>query len=252
METRVCTKCKQTKLLSDFSLSKVNCKVCRNADSRDRYARNKAEILAKRDPKKVHIANQEYYLVHREDILAQKREYNVHVKEARKIQRKAHYEANRERIIADISTYKKKNRPKVNARERKRRKNNPIYAIGETIRSVIKSSIKRNGGNKFRRSSLKYLSYTIEELCAHIEACFEPWMNWKNRGRYNSKMWKDNDSSTWTWQLDHIIPRSDLPYISMEEENFKKCWSLENLRPLSAKQNVIDGSARTRHKRGAK
>lgn len=28
----------------------------------------------------------------------------------------------------------------------------------------------------------------------------------------------------------------------MNEENFQKCWSLNNLRPLSAKKNIIDGS----------
>jgi len=27
----------------------------------------------------------------------------------------------------------------------------------------------------------------------------------------------------------------------MEDENFKKCWALENLCPLSAKQNLLDG-----------
>ena len=27
----------------------------------------------------------------------------------------------------------------------------------------------------------------------------------------------------------------------MEDDNFKKCWALENLRPLSAKQNIVDG-----------
>jgi hypothetical protein len=47
---------------------------------------------------------------------------------------------------------------------------------------------------------------------------------------------------------DHIIPQSKLQYTSMKDENFKKCWSLENLRPLSAKQNVIDGATRIRHK----
>jgi len=30
----------------------------------------------------------------------------------------------------------------------------------------------------------------------------------------------------------------------MEDENFKKCWALENLRPLSAKQNIIEGNRR--------
>lgn len=35
----------------------------------------------------------------------------------------------------------------------------------------------------------------------------------------------------------------------MEDENLKKAWALENLRPLSAKQNQIDGSRRTRHQK---
>lgn len=69
---------------------------------------------------------------------------------------------------------------------------------------------------------------------------FEPWMTWGNHGRY-SKLWNDNDSLTWTWQIDHIISQSKLPYTSMTDENFKKCWALENLRPLSAKQNIIKG-----------
>jgi hypothetical protein len=74
-------------------------------------------------------------------------------------------------------------------------------------------------------------------------------MNWDNQGVYNAKTWNDEDQSTWKWQIDHIIPQSDLPYYSMEDENFKKCWALENLRPLSAKQNVLDGTRRTRHKK---
>jgi hypothetical protein len=50
-----------------------------------------------------------------------------------------------------------------------------------------------------------------------------------------------------TWNLDHIVPRSDLPYASMTEDNFKKCWALSNMRPYSAKQNMIDGTTRARH-----
>ena len=65
-------------------------------------------------------------------------------------------------------------------------------------------------------------------------------MNWDNQGYYKLSEWNDNDSSTWKWQLDHIIPQSKLPYTSMEDENFKICWDLENLRPYSAKQNLIE------------
>jgi len=44
--------------------------------------------------------------------------------------------------------------------------------------------------------------------------------------------------------IDHIIPQSMLQYSSMEEDNFKKCWALENLRPYSSKQNNKDGNRR--------
>ena len=72
-------------------------------------------------------------------------------------------------------------------------------------------------------------------------------MNWNNRGIYKVNTWQDNDVSTWKWNIDHIIPQSCLPYTSMEDDNFKKCWALENLRPYSAKLNVLDGVLRARH-----
>lgn len=59
-------------------------------------------------------------------------------------------------------------------------------------------------------------------------------MTWKNWGIYNSE--------TWIWQIDHIIPQSKLPYVSMGNENFIKCWALDNLRPYSAKQNIYDNA----------
>ena len=65
-------------------------------------------------------------------------------------------------------------------------------------------------------------------------------MNWQNWGRYNRKTWDDNDKSTWTWNIDHIIPKSNFYYTSMGDENFKKCWALENLRPYPSKLNIIE------------
>lgn len=72
-----------------------------------------------------------------------------------------------------------------------------------------------------------------------MESQFEQWMTWDNWGNYNSEQWDDRDISTWTWHIDHIIPQSKLLYDSMDHSNFKKCWSLDNLRPLSAKANLI-------------
>lgn len=88
----------------------------------------------------------------------------------------------------------------------------------------------------------KNIGYTLSELKSHLESKFEFWMNWNNLGVYNPKTWNDQDPKTWVWQLDHIIPQSKLLYSSMNDDNFKKCWALENLQPLSAKSNFLKGN----------
>jgi hypothetical protein len=128
-----------------------------------------------------------------------------------------------------------------------KRKNNVNIRLRDTIAVSIWRSININNGNKQFKSVLKYLPYTINELKIHLEKQFEPWMNWNNQGIYNKNMWNNNDQSTWTWQIDHIIPHSTFKYTSMEDESFKKCWALDNLRPYSSKQNLLDGVTKLRH-----
>ena len=36
--------------------------------------------------------------------------------------------------------------------------------------------------------------------------------------------------------------------IAKEHESFQKCWTLENLRLLSSRQNYLDGNSKVRHK----
>ena len=72
---------------------------------------------------------------------------------------------------------------------------------------------------KNNKSILKYLPYSMQELKQHLERLFEPWMSWKNHGRYNAETWDDNNSLTWTWQLDHIIPHSKFIYHKAMQEN---------------------------------
>jgi len=130
-------------------------------------------------------------------------------------------------------------------------KSNPHYIINRKIRSLIRYSLYRNKLTKINKT-FDMLPYTVEILKEHIENKFEYWMIWDNSGIYDPKTWDDNDTATWKWQLDHIIPQSDLPYTSVSDDNFKKCWDLSNLRPLSAKQNILDGTRKSRHtdKRG--
>jgi len=74
-------------------------------------------------------------------------------------------------------------------------------------------------------------------------------MTWENHGKYDPKTWDNNNSKTWTWQIDHIVPHSTFKYSSMEDQAFKECWSLDNLRPYSSKQNQLDGVSKIRHRK---
>ena len=108
--------------------------------------------------------------------------------------------------------------------------------VGALLRNSVKFDIKAGNG------IFDILGYTSRDFINHIEGQFESWMNWGNWGVYRPDSWNDNDSGTWTWQIDHIIPQSKLPFDSVEHSNFKKCWGLENLRPLSSKENVLKGN----------
>ena len=73
--------------------------------------------------------------------------------------------------------------------------------------------------------------------------------DWKNSG--NDAILGDEITGTEKWNIDHIKPQSDFVFTSFEDIEVIKCWGLDNLRPLSAKQNVIDGARRIRHKKNA-
>lgn len=184
----------------------------------------------------------------------------------RKAQRKAFYDSNKYRIIENQKEFYQKNKDDIKLQKKEYYKDNKViilqnhkeyeahrlqeditYKLRKDASSLIRQSLKRQNSNKSGKSILQYLFYSIEELKNHLESLFEPWMNWNNWGAYNKDLWNDNDSNTWKWSIDHIIPQSDLPYISMDDENFRKCWALENLRPLNSKQNLIEGTSRTRH-----
>jgi plasmid maintenance system antidote protein VapI len=118
------------------------------------------------------------------------------------------------------------------------------------LRKVVSKAIHRGlrDATSIRNHSINdYLPYTMHELKDHLEKQFEPWMTWDNWGHYRKNTWDDNDPATWKWHIDHIVPHSEFIYASMADEAFQKCWALENLRPLNAKQNISEGARQVRH-----
>lgn len=191
-----------------------------------------------------------YYYSHKIERAEYQKEYISKNKEVVKIKKKE-YDKNRYLLIKESKIiqskyYAKNNRSLINANKKSRRKLDPAYRLRHYISGRIRKILKQSGFKK-NDSCIKYLDYSFQQLREHIEKQFELWMTWDNHGNYNPITWDDNNFNTWTWQIDHIIPQSNLLYTSMQDDNFKKCWALSNLRPLSAKINNLDGTSRKRH-----
>ena len=217
-----------------------NCKLCISLYGKSYYQDNKPEILKNTST---------YRENNKLSILFKAKVYRENNKDSLANKYRLYYKANKEFLKVYISNYRLINKDSLRIKRRLYRNklySNASFRLKKNISRIISFRLK---SSKCNESTSKYFEYSFSELKLHLESLFEPWMSWKNYGLYNSKTWDDNNSSTWSWQLDHITPQSDLPYTSMVDINFKKCWSLDNLRPYSAKQNVLDGANRTRHKK---
>lgn len=134
----------------------------------------------------------------------------------------------REDNVEHIKEWKDKTRERRNAYQReyrkRRKEQDPAYKLRANMGSSICMALKRWNGSKGDTSYLEHLPYTMKELVEHLESQFDDTMTWENYGSY--------------WHIDHVYPQSLLPYETMEEENFQRCWALENLQPLEAIENM--------------
>ena len=84
-------------------------------------------------------------------------------------------------------------------------------------------------GNSKKMTTFKILGYTKDELMKHLENIFTPEMNWDNYGKF--------------WQIDHIRPLSSFNFKTksggIDYKMIKVANSLENLQPLTVKENLI-------------
>lgn len=104
----------------------------------------------------------------------------------------------------------------------------PKNRIRNNISGRIREAIKEKGKTKNGGATFKALGYSPEQLAEHLEKQFDANMSWDNYGTY--------------WHIDHIVPHSHFNYDSLEHPEFKKCWALDNLRPLEAIENIRKGN----------
>lgn len=106
--------------------------------------------------------------------------------------------------------------------EKNRKHNDPIYKLTANFRTAIYTVLKESNIIKTNHY-FDMLGYSEEDLKKHLENLFTNGMTWENYGK---------------WHVDHIKPISSFVFESVDDAEFKKCWSLNNLQPLWGTENL--------------
>jgi hypothetical protein len=111
---------------------------------------------------------------------------------------------------------KKRSESRVN-----RRKTSPSNRIRESMAARMWAALKgRSDGRLFSR-----LGYSLEDLMVHLEGKFQAGMSWENYG---------------CWHVDHKKPC--VLFDLTDSSQFAQCWTLQNLQPLWARDNIQKGA----------
>ena len=175
-----------------------NCRQCARDTVRQKYT-DKPDFYREKSKR--------FYYNHKDSCLKKSRQYNdSHPEKIKEISHR--YRHNNKEQLKEI-------RYKSNQKHRMISKNR----INDNMRSGIWRSIQDKNGQSWKN----FVSYSLQTLCNHLESHFDERMNWDNQGSY--------------WHIDHIIPLSFFEFESHKDLEFKLAWHLNNLRPLSARDN---------------
>ena len=200
-----CSKCGIEKQTKDFAKSKKYLKnYCKACDSKraSEYERNNREKAA--------ISDKIYYDANINKIRKRSKDYSI---------------KNRESISANKKIYFQSSKEKIYDSRRKKIASDIKYKLNHSIRKRMCFSLR---GAKAGQRWEDLVGYSVDKLKKHLENQFSQGMNWSNYGKYG-------------WHIDHKIPIRAFNFKSPEDEDFKRCWALENLRPLWAKENLSKG-----------
>jgi hypothetical protein len=104
------------------------------------------------------------------------------------------------------------------------KRRSPLHVkLRHSISSLVNKRLRKRGASKYGQSFFAAIGYPFEILVKHLESKFLPGMTWNNYGE---------------WHVDHIRADSWFNYDNMNCDTFKECWSLDNLQPLWAKDNL--------------
>lgn len=195
----ICPKCGGDKNINGFSNKKKTCKKCISEYNKQ---------YGKENPRKEKKAecNKKYREENKQKIKESKSKYNVKYN----------------------PMYYQKNKDKINARRRiytkKRRENDPVFKLRQTLRNRICDAVKR-ANTKKANHTMELIGCCPKFIKAWLEHQFELGMTFENHGSL--------------WHIDHVKPCASFNLLDEEEQ--KICFNWKNLRPLIGDENLSKG-----------
>ena len=119
--------------------------------------------------------------------------------------------------------YNKKILKYYNKYQSERLKTDIKFRLNRNVSRLIRKALK---GNKAGRKWGSLVGYTLNDLIDRLKNTMPAGYTWQDflQGKLH---------------IDHIIPISAFNFNCPDHIDFKRCWSLENLRLLPAKENMI-------------
>ncbi len=235
MTKKTCRTCVKIKSYSGFHVDSkrvdgraMECKECTKIRSATYYKNNRDEINKRAaiwriaNPERNRKLQQAWYENNKEKHTKTTKKWRKENREKVNGYDKKWRDKNPEKRAKAVQNWAKKNKEKVLECGRKsnaKRRSTPMGALNSQISTAICRSLK---GNKDGRRWESIVGYSLQQLKLHLEKQFLSGMSWDNRS---------------LWHIDHRIPKRAFNFEKPEDEDFKRCWALENLQPLWAEDN---------------
>jgi len=154
------------------------------------------------------------------------KKYREKNKEKLSKKHKLWYENNKDKWDVYIREYRENNIDKIRQikrdYERNRKARDPLYKLISNFRTAIYQVLKESNVEK-NGHYFDILGYTPEELIVHLENQFTEGMTWENYGEFH---------------VDHKLPISSFNIKEIGDEEFMRCWCLDNLQPMWGEENI--------------
>lgn len=189
--------------------------------------RDKVKKWITENPEKKKLMDKKYRENNKEQVSENRKKYANENKESIADYKKEWVKKNEIRLKEKRKKYYNDNRELINQKMLNRTKSTPVLYLKSKLRKNLLKAFRSRGFEK-KNSTTDILGCSFEDFKLHLESKFEPWMNWDNRGLYNS-------TPNYGWDIDHIIPVSS----ATTEEELIKLNHYTNLQPLCSYINRV-------------